>query len=245
MRLYPILGLVAAAALVIAACGQAGPGKAAQSAAPGSDQIRAYLLAHPEVIEEALGKLQEKRQAAADAQVKAALESHRGSLERDPRDFVAGNPNGKITLVEFFDYRCPYCKAALPDIQKLIAANKDVRFVLKEFPILSPVSDSAARAAIAAKAQGKYWPVHQALLSEKNLDEAAVARILKDNGVDLTKAEAAAKAKATSDQIDDTHALARITGVNGTPAFMIGDKMIAGWMPDQIKAGIEAERKKG
>jgi protein-disulfide isomerase len=245
MRLTPILGLVAATALVIAACGQAGPGKAAQAGAPGNDQIRAYLLAHPEVIEEALGKLQEKRQAAADAEIKAALAENRGKLEHDPRDFVAGNPNGKVTLVEFFDYRCPYCKAALPDIQKLIAQNKDVRFVLKEFPILSQVSDSASRAAIAAKAQGKYWPVHQALLSEKNLDEAAVARILKDNGVDLTKAEAVAKAKSTSDQIDDIHALARATGVSGTPAFMIGDKMIAGWMPDQIKAGIEAERKKG
>ena len=244
MRLSPVLGLFAAVALVIAACGQAGPGKAAQSG-PAGDQIRAYILAHPEVIEEAIGKLQEKRQAAADAQVRQALAANRGKLEHDPRDFVAGNPQGKVTVVEFFDYRCPYCKAALPDIQKLIAANKDLRFVLKEFPILSPVSETASRAAIAAKAQGKYWPVHQALLSEKNLDDAAVQRILKDNGVDLARAAADQKAPSTSQLIDDVHALARTTGVTGTPAFMIGDKMVSGWVPDQIQASIDAARKAG
>ena len=244
MRFSPALGLVAAFALVTAACGQSTPAKTGQAAASG-DQIRAYILEHPEIIEEAMGKLQAKRQAAADSALKTVLAQNRAKIDHDPRDYVAGNPNGKVTVVEFFDYRCPYCKAALPELQKLVASNKDVRLVLKEFPILSDVSKNASRAAIAAKAQGKYWPVHQALLSEKNLDDAAIERILKANGVDMTKARADAVTQATTTQIDDNHTLAMTTGVTGTPAFLIGDKMVSGWMPEDIQAGIDAQRKAG
>lgn len=239
MRLPALLAALTVVIVSTPSCGQS-----AAARRPGGDQIREYILAHPEVIEEAIGKLQQKRQAAADAQLRQSLAANRSKIERDPRDFVAGNPAGKITVVEFFDYRCPYCKAALPEINKLIADNKDVRFVLKEFPILSPASEVAARAAVGAKAQGKYWPVHQALLAEKNLDEAAVDRILKDNGVDVAKAKADGAAKPVSEQLDDTHALAKATGVNGTPAFMIGDKMVSGWVPADIQAGIEDARKK-
>jgi protein-disulfide isomerase len=241
MRLFPVLGLLAAFALVTTACGQSPK----QTAAANSDQIRSYILEHPEIIEEALGKLQAKRQAAADEQLRQAVAANRTKLVSDPRDYVAGNPNGKVTLVEFFDYRCPYCKAAVPELDKLIAANKDVRLVLKEFPILSDVSKSAARAAIAAKAQGKYWPVHQALLAEKNLDEAAILRILQENGVDPKQAAAVAEDKSTDAVLSDNLALAKATGVTGTPAFIIGDKMVSGWVPADIQAGIDAARKAG
>jgi len=237
MRLVTALGLIAALALSTAACG-----KTQQAQGPAGDQIRSYLLEHPEIVEEAINKLQQKRQAAADAQIRQAVATSRAKLERDPRDFVAGNPNGKVTVVEFFDYRCPYCKAAMPEIEKLLSDNKDVRLVLKEFPILSPVSESAARAAIAAKAQGKYWPVHQAMLAEKNLDEDAIQRILKANGVDLNAAAQAATAQPTSTLIDDVHALARTTGVTGTPAFIIGDQMIAGWDPAKIQEAVKQAR---
>jgi protein-disulfide isomerase len=243
MRLLPVLGLIAAFAVATAACGQGAAPKSGQTIA--GDQIRAYILDHPEVIEEALNRLQLKRQAVADALTRQSLVQNRSRIERDPRDFVAGNPNGKVTLVEFFDYRCPYCKAALPDIQKLVAANKDVRFVLKEYPILSQVSISAARAAIAAKAQGKYWAVHQALLSEKSLDEAAIDRILRANGVDMTRARVDAVAKSTTALLDETHELAKTTGVTGTPAFLVGDKMVSGWVPTDIQSGIDAARKAG
>src|SRR4051794_33826677 len=129
MRLFALIAALAALAIPAAGCGQSSPGQPSPGQAASGDQIRAYILAHPEVIEEAIGKLQEKRQAAADTQLKAQLVANRAKVERDPRDFVAGNPQGKITVVEFFDYRCPYCKAALPEITKLIADNKDVRFV--------------------------------------------------------------------------------------------------------------------
>lgn len=240
MRLPALLAALAVLALPAAGCGQSNGAKV-----PGGDQIRAYLLDHPEVIEEAIGKLQEKRQAAADSQLKQTLAANRPKLERDSRDFVAGNPKGAVTVVEFFDYRCPFCKSALPEINRLLESNKDVRFVLKEFPILSPLSETAARAAIGAKAQGKYWPVHQAFLAEKNLDEAAIDRILRENGVDIAKAKADGAAPPVTEALAEAHTLARAAGVTGTPAFLVGDKLVAGWIPADIQAGIEAARKKG
>jgi protein-disulfide isomerase len=235
MKMLVPAALALAAGLALSGC------QKTEDAAFGQ-KVRTYLLAHPEVLEEAFDKLQENKRLAAIKASTGAINKHRAQLERDPRDFVA-NPDGKVTVVEFFDYRCPYCKAALPEINKLVAANKDIRFVLKEFPILSPTSESAARAAIAAKAQGKYWPVHEALLAEKDLDEAAIDRILRENGVDMARAKIDATSKATTTLLDDVHALARATGVTGTPAFFIGDKLVSGWIPDEIQAGIAAARK--
>jgi protein-disulfide isomerase len=233
--------LFAALALTLAAVG------CSKAAAPVDkqfgEQVRSYLLEHPEVIEEVADKLQAKRQAAADAMIKSSLSQNRAAIERDRRDFVAGNPNGKVTVVEFFDYRCPYCKAAMADINKLIAANKDVRFVLKEYPILSPTSEIAARVAMGAKAQGKYFEVHEAMMKEKNLDEAAIDRILVASGVDAAKARAVGDSSATAGYLSDTKDLARKTGVTGTPAFLIGDKLIAGWSMDQVQAAIADARK--
>jgi protein-disulfide isomerase len=237
-----------AAGILVLALSFTGCSRAAETSTPVpkelGDQIRAYILAHPEVIEEAANALQAKRQAQADASIKLALSQNRAKNERDGRDFVAGNPNGKITVVEYFDYRCPYCKAAIGDLNKLLMDNPDIRLVLKEFPILSKTSENAARAAIGAKAQGKYMEVHSAFLEEKNLDDAAIDRILKAKGVDVAKAKAIGQEASTTAQIEEIHALGRASGVTGTPAFIIGDKVIAGWAPDEIKASVEAERKK-
>ncbi len=235
------LTLLAALALSLAVTGCSKPAPAVDQAF--GAQVRAYLLEHPEVIEEVADKLQSKRQAAADAQIKLALTSNKPALERDGRDFVAGNPQGKVTVVEFFDYRCPYCKAALPGINELIAANKDVRFVFKEYPILSETSAAASRAAMGAKAQGKYFQVHESLLNEKNLDEAAIDRILVSHGVDVAKAKQDGTSAATERYLADTKQLASKTGVSGTPAFLIGDKVIAGWSMEQVQAAIADARK--
>jgi len=210
-------------------------------------KVRAYLLAHPEVIQEAVDRLQANETAAKAAQARAAVAAHRQALEHDARDGVVGNPNGKITVVEFFDYRCPYCRAAEPDLQKLLAANPDVRLVLKEFPILdiedqSHISEDAARGALAAIPQGRYAAVHAALLAAPHLDETAIRDVLQHNGVDLTKDQALSQTKSISDHLAENHALARDLGVDGTPAFVIGDAVISGARLDDIQAAIAAER---
>ena len=222
--------------LILAACGQDSPSTAT------GDQIRAYLLENPEVVEEALTKLQEKRQVAADTQLREALVKNRAALERDPRDYVHGNPNGKVTIVQFFDYRCPYCKTAVPHIEKLLADNDDLRMVMKEYPILSPASEAAARAALGAKAQGKYWPVHVDLMNEMNLDDTTIMRVLRENGVDVEKAVQTGTSAQANDMLEDARELARTSGVSGTPAFVIGDRVVAGFMPDEIEKAIEEAR---
>jgi protein-disulfide isomerase len=211
-------------------------------------KVRAYLLAHPEVIQEAVDRLQAKETAAKDAEARAAVAAHRQALEHDPRDGVIGSPSAKITLVEFFDYRCPYCKAAQPAIQKLLDANPDVRLVLKEFPILdvedqSHISEDAARGALAALPQGRYAQVHEALLAEHHLDEAAIADVLKRNGVDLAQDKALSNGQPITDHLAANHLLARELGVYGTPAFVIGDAIISGVRVDDIQAAITAARR--
>ena len=242
MRLLTALLTAALLVLPSAGCSAGTPAPSAEDKAFG-EKVRAYILEHPEVLEEAITKLQTTRETAAAKANEVALAANRQKVERDPRDFVAGNPQGKVTVVEFFDYRCPYCKMATGDLQKLIDGDKDLRVVMKEFPILSPVSDRAARAALGAKQQGKYWPVHTALMAEKNLDDAAIDRILTAHGVDVTKAKAYGATKEADAQIAEINALAKTTGVSGTPAFVIGDKLISGWDLEAVKAEIEAARK--
>src|SRR5258706_4228333 len=124
-------------------------------------KVHAYLLAHPEVLREAEIQLQRNDRLAAEKASTDAIAKYRGQLERDPRDFVA-NPDGKITVVEFFDYRCGYCKLAAPEVVKLINENPDVRFVFKEFPIFGAVSDTAAKIALTAPAKSKSLDIYKA-----------------------------------------------------------------------------------
>ena len=231
------------AAIALVACSRA-PGPTAGDEAFGK-QVRAYLLAHPEVIEEAAAKLNDQRRQAALQESGKVIAVQRAALERDPHDFVA-NPNGKVTVVEFFDYRCPYCKASLPDLQTLIRGNKDIRFVFKEFPIL-PDSDGkigvslrAARAALYAESAGKYEAVHDALMSEKSLDDAAIARVLAANGLDPVKAVAYT---AEDDHLKQVHDLALAINATGTPAFVVGDSLIEGNQMDALAAAIQQARK--
>jgi protein-disulfide isomerase len=215
--------------------------RAAEDTAFG-DKVRAYLLAHPEVIEEAVQRLQTQRDAQAAVKAKAALDANRGTLERDPRDFVA-NPNGKITVTEFYDYRCPHCINAAPKVLGIIHDNPDVRFVFKEMPIFGAVSEHAARAAIAVKAAGgDYVDFYRTVMTTKGLDDAAIDRIAKANGIDPGAAESGpARAKADS-QIEDVHKLADALGVDGTPTFIIGDVVVPGEDMDAVGDAIRKAR---
>ncbi|MES2894526.1 MAG: DsbA family protein [Pseudomonadota bacterium] len=219
-----------AALLSLTAC------QKAEDAAFGQ-KVRAYLLAHPEVIEEAVQKLQEKKQVEAANIAKVGLVKHRDALERDPRDFVA-NPNGKITVVEFFDYRCGYCKVSAPEILKLIEENPDVRFVFKEFPILTRESAMAAQVILSPKAKPKTMELHRAFMAEKALSEESIYRHLRAAGVDPEAAKAEGRGASVMKHLADTRALAGNLGIDGTPAFIVGDRMISGADMAGLRAAI-------
>lgn len=239
-----ILALLAGTTLLFAAsgCSAQSSGEKAGDKAFG-ERVRAYLLVHPEVIVEATQKLQAREDAATASAARAALAAHRRELEADPRDPIAGAAKGAITVVEFFDYRCPYCKVAGPALPDFLAKHPNVRLVLKEFPILSPESEKAARLALAADRQGKYWPVHQALMKLPVLTDATMETVLRENGVDVPRAKADAAGDTIGKAIDDVHALARALAINGTPTFIVGDSLSAGWLPDDLDANIKTAMK--
>jgi len=204
-------------------------------------RVHAYLMDHPEVIREAVDRLNEKERLAAVKASTDAIGKFRGQLEHDPRDFVA-NPNGKVTVVEFFDYRCGYCKLAAPQVVSLIAQNPDVRFVFKEFPIFGEVSDTAAKVALTREAKAKGVQLYQALMSDKALDEAALDRHLAEVGIDAAAARKDAQHPQIARQILDTHALAEALKIDGTPAFIVGNTMIPGADIPALRAAIAAAK---
>ena len=237
------LWAVVLASLAVAACS-----KPADKAQVSREQVLAYLDDHPEAINEASQRYELKRRRELMAESAKAIALRRAALERDPRDFVA-NPNGKVTVVEFFDYRCPYCKASLPAIQALILQNPDIRFVFKEFPII-PDADGkvglslrASEAALAAARAGKYQSVHDAMMALSPLDDDAIAKALRDNGLDPATTVASAD---DLHHIKDVRDLAFAIGAHGTPAFVVGDTLIEGNSMDQLALAIEqAKRSKG
>lgn len=228
------------ACIALSACSKAGDKPQASR-----DQVLAYLDDHPEVINEASQRYELKLRKMQMAQAAKAIALHKVALERDPRDFVA-NPNGKVTVTEFFDYRCPYCKADQAALKSLIDNDKDIRFVFKEYPIIPDkdgqigVSLRAAEAALAAKRAGKYIPVHDALMAAPDLDDAVISQVMRDHGLDPVLI------KATPDdlrQLADVRKLAQDIHVGGTPTFIVGDTMVDSSSMPQLAAAIEQARK--
>ena len=237
----------------LALAGLAAAGLAACSQANGQDEafgqkVRAYLLEHPEVLEEAIQALDAKRSAQASADQTKALAANRRALEADPRDPVVGQ--GPITVVEFFDYRCGFCKTAAPEVLKLVASQKDVRLVFKEFPILPDangrigVSERAARIALAAKGSGKYVALHQDLMAQRALDDAAITKVAQKHGLDAAALLRAGQAPAVDEHLADTHELAQKLSIAGTPAFIVGDTVVPGADLEALRAAIANARKK-
>lgn len=226
------LAAVLTAALALSACN-----KPAEADPAFGAKVRAYLLEHPEVIEEAVVKLRQKQmleQAKAQA---GTVQKYRQQLERDPRDLVI-NPKGEFTVVEFFDYRCGYCKVVAPEMVKLMQENPDVRFVFKEFPIFGEVSETAARIALTAEGKTKGLQLYKALMEDRGLDEAALDRHMIEVGLDPAAVRKAAASPAITEQLDDVRTLAQALGLQGTPAFIIGDYVIPGADLDAVKAAI-------
>lgn len=230
MKRYAPLAVVMTAALALSACQK-------QADAEFGAKVRAYLLEHPEVLEEMALKLREKQTLAAAKASAATVNKYRQQLERDPRDVVI-NPNGEFTVVEFFDYRCGYCKVVAPEMVKLMQENPDVRFVFKEFPIFGEVSETAARIALTAEGKTKGLQLYKAWMEDRGLDEAALDRHLIEVGLDPAAVRKAAASPAITEQLNDIRTLAQALGLQGTPAFIVGDYVIPGADLDAVKAAL-------
>jgi protein-disulfide isomerase len=208
--------------------------------------VRDYIVNNPEVLMEAMSNLQAREENAQRDKQRAAIAKFEKDIYESPADFVAGNPKGDVTVVEFLDYRCGYCKKARPEVVKLLEADKNVRVVIKEFPILGPDSDFASRAAIASKKQGKYWEFHLALMAEPSLDEATVLDIAKSKGIDVARLRSDMDGKEVAAVISANHALAQKLGVDSTPTFIFGKEPVAGAVSlNRMKEMIADARKKG
>jgi protein-disulfide isomerase len=210
-------------------------------------RVRAYLLSHPEVLQEAGQRLDAKMaadQLSDQKRAEALLPGLRSKVERDPRDFVA-NPNGAITVTEFYDYRCPHCADAAPQVIALIHANPDVRFVFKEMPIFGATSEHAARAALAVKKDGgDSLGLYQALMSARPLQDEAIDSLAREKGAAPADLSPAA-APALNAQLADTGALFTRLALGGTPAFIVGDKIILGADMAALEGAIRRQRSKG
>ena len=227
-------------ALTLAACQP----RASDDAAFGQ-RVRAYLLSHPEVLQEVSQRLDAK-QAADDAagqrRAETLIPGLRQQIERDPRDFVA-NPTGAVTVTEFYDYRCPHCADAAPKVIALIHDNPDVRFVFKEMPIFGPISEHAARAALAVRAAGgDSLGLYGAFMTTHGLDDAAIDRIAREKG---GGASAPAAAKTAAAQLAQTSALFTKLDLEGTPAFIVGNDIILGEDMEAVQAAIARIRARG
>lgn len=247
-RIAPWAALTIAAGLALA--GPAGAADAPKAFSPEQEKairevVRDYLVNHPEVLVEAIQALQEKQQAAEKDQRQKALVAHRAELEQDADSPVAGNPKGNVTIVEFFDYRCPYCKSVSDRLFDTVKADGNVRYVLKEFPILGPESVVAAKAALAARKQGKYVEFHRALMAVRgNLDENAVMALAKTVGLDAKRLRDDMDGPAIAESLDRNLKLAQALKIDGTPAFVVGDQLVPGAVSTEaLKMLIDQTRK--
>jgi protein-disulfide isomerase len=207
--------------------------------------IRDYLLENPAIIREAMQVLQQREEAEKQAVAARALKQHRTELLHDASSPVGGNPNGDITIVEFFDYNCGYCKRVAPAVNAAVKNDANVRVVYKEFAILGPESVFAARAALAAKRQGKYKEFHEALMTAERADAQTVNVLSQQLGLDLEKMLKDMQDPAITKTLERNYQLANVLGINGTPAFVIGDRLIPGAVDEAALADIiAAERAK-
>jgi protein-disulfide isomerase len=208
--------------------------------------VRQYLLAHPEVLIEALQAYEQNQKLAETAQQRAAIVAEAKAPKEDPDAPVLGNPAGDVTLVEFFDYRCPYCKRLTGEIARLIEGDSNIRLVMKEFPILSQESVQAARAALAAQRQGKYEAFHFALMENGGtMTDDEIMAVAESVGLDEAQLRSDMQDPAIEAALRNNHALAEKLNITGTPAIVLGDTLIPGAVGlDQLRAMIAEARAK-
>lgn len=201
--------------------------------------VRAYILENPEIITEAVEILQKREMAKR-------MDSAGGTLTKAFPGAVGGNLNGAITVVEFTDYNCGFCRSSVADINRLIASEKDVRIVYRELPILAASSRDAARWALAAAKQGKHKAFHDAMFAAGPANEQSITAAARRAGLNMDQAAKDAASPEVNAEIERNLAMMQQIGFNGTPTFIIGDQMLEGALGyDALKAAVEKARKKG
>lgn len=198
--------------------------------------IKEYLLKNPELIIEIQNALESKMAKEEEERTKKIVSENAKEIYRHPNSPVAGNPNGDITVVEFFDYNCGYCKRGFHNILEVIQKDPKIRIVFNELPILSKDSEEASKVALAARAQGKYWELHKALIESKGrVTEATALEAASKLGLDVEKLKRDKDSDAVNDELTRVGALARKMNINGTPHFLIGSEAIGG-APENLVA---------
>ena len=211
--------------------------------------LRDYILKNPGIIIDAAEILGKKQEAAARDRTRRIILARKDELFKDPASPVGGNPSGDVTIVEFFDYQCSYCKRVFPRLQKLLADDGNLRFVFKEFPILGPNSVFAARAALAARKQGekRYVAFHEVMMASRGrLSKASVFRFAKEVGLEVERLKGDMEDDDINEMIRRNLELASALNINGTPAFVIGDTIVRGAVGIKtLKSLVERVRKTG
>ena len=206
--------------------------------------VRDYLMKNPDVMIDVLQAAQERLKSDSRDKAAAALASRKQEVFNDPDSPVTGNPNGNVTLVEFFDYRCSYCKQVLPSLDALLVEDKQLRFVYKEFPVLGQDSVTAARAALASRKQGKYDAMHRALMSMKGqINETAIFKAAGSVGLDVERLKRDMAAPEIDRMLKANAKLAEALDIRGTPAFVVGDEIVPGAIGlDALRQLVEVAR---
>jgi protein-disulfide isomerase len=211
------------------------------------EEIRNYLLEHPEIMMEMYAILEDRQRAATEETDKALVAAHAEAIFEDGFSHVGGNPDGNVTIVEFLDYQCGYCRRAHPELTELIETDGEIRWIIKEFPILGPNSELAARAALSTQVHAgeeAYMRLHRAMMESKTpVTDQSLDEILRTSDLDPQVIRGGMEDPRVTDRIAANHALARELSISGTPTFLFGDEMVRGYVPlEQMQALVAAER---
>jgi protein-disulfide isomerase len=233
----PSFRLLAPALFALALCGapQATSAQSFSDSQRGDIEtiVRNYLIAHPEVLEEAMAELSRRQTAAEAEKHEAGVAKNAQTIFNSPRGVVLGNKDGDVTFVEFFDYNCGYCKRAMTDMLELLKSDPKLKVVLKEFPVLNPGSVEAAQVGVAVRMQDpsgkKYLDFHQKLLNGRGAaDKARAMAAAKEAGLDMARIEKDLASPEVRATLEENFKLAEAMGMNGTPSYVIGKQVVIG-----------------
>ena len=248
----PLMTLCASALMAFSAAGTGWSSDLQDLSAKERDafraEVRAYLLDNPEVLMEAISVLEQRQAQQAEVSDRQMVANNAAALFETSTDLVLGNPNGDITIVEFLDYRCGYCRKAAPEVAKLLQADGNIRLIVKEFPILGEASVFASRFAVATKqvaGDEAYEQVHDALIEiSSELNEVTLRRLAEGLSIDADAILAAMDSDAVTDELRRTRALAQNLAISGTPTFVLGNQLLRGYLPADQMEGLVAENRK-